>query len=770
MSSSITIPRAAGVGVTRPALSQLVASRTSHSLSILGCARSYHTGNKDKFERISRRIDKYHRHPEANCCRKAEAREDWPATSHRIASWTLGTRRRSRSSFSELSSGREKSFWYAENEQMARQMSSMKNLASDDPYDALFGRKLGASYMEQNNARWPSFLWSLVNEKPAYVEPSKAHLQDFNFTRSPSSSSLGNPDALQYDPISGRMVPAPPVESKIKGTKASVDCPPGSEVEAKFASIPAVPEDGKFRKTSAIAHSQTIDCPPGTELDALYQTDPATLEEAKVTGVKHGEESTQKPNVNISCAPGSELEALFISESMHTEQPHAETFKVKKSAKHYRPDAGLNTRGNVECAPGSELEAMFSSNPAAREDRSRPLNTFNPESSETHTTVSVDCPPGGELEAKFAIQLSLGEHYTAPTDVPNIDCAPGSEVEAKMVAESGINLSQTPERPTPSVERTESLDCAPGSELEALFTAHPASAETITRPTKLADSRSTQKAPLIMDCAPGNELEAMFASEAAATGAYGKIENMSPLQASDIRAGRISDVQYDGVEDRVGDFLALNPKAANTGSAPFRIIAYDAAASKVASSEADSFFGANEPVAPHEVLSRLHSPAKFVPYFEQMEQDGYEIATGGGDIIVFRKSTSGSVNPIMSPEVAARQEALHADITKSIRHDSYDSSESSSRPSTSKFSSESTPKIKQHTRVDESQGSGSSTNPKPKSQSSFSKAVRRIFITCTAVGASCYAVGVVTEYFRTGGKDGYGIDGFTVFESDRRHR
>jgi hypothetical protein len=651
----------------------------------LGCARSYH-GNKDKSQRISRRIDKYHRHPETNCCRKAEAREDWPATSHRVASWTLGSWRRSRSSFSELSSGREKSFWDAENEQMAQRMMSMKKLVSDDPYDALFGRRLGASYMEQNNARWPSFLWSFVNEKPAHTESSKAHLQDFNFTRSPSSSSLGNPDGLEYDPISGRMVPAPPVESKIKGTKASVDCPPGSEVEAKFASIPAVPEDSKFRKTSAIAHSPSVDCPPGTELNALYKTDPAALKDTKLIGVKHGEESSQKPHINISCAPGNELEALFISESMHTEQPHAETFKVKNSAKHYRHDSALKTTGNVECAPGSELEAMFSSNTAAREDRSLPLNAFNPQSSETNTAVSVDCPPGGELEAKFVTHLSLGEHYTAPTDVPNIDCAPGHEVEAKMVADSSIRPPEVPKHPAASVDRAESIDCTPGNELEALFTINSATAETTTRPSTLTDSSSIQKAHLTMDCAPGNELEAMFASEAAATGVYSETEGVSPLQAIDIPTSRISDLEYDGVEDRVGDFLASNSKAASNGSAPFRILAYDAAASKVASSEADSFFGANEPVAPHEVLTRLHNPAKFVPYFEQMQQDGYEIATGGGDIIVFRKYSNGPVNPIMSPEVAARQEAIHADIASSIRHDSYDSSNPSSRPSTSKVS------------------------------------------------------------------------------------
>ena len=57
-----------------------------------------------------------------------------------------------------------------------------------------------------------------------------------------------------------------------------------------------------------------------------------------------------------------------------------------------------------------------------------------------------------------------------------------------------------------------------------------------------------------------------------------------------------------------------------------------------------------------------------------------------------------------------------------------------------------------------------------KEKSVFSKAIRRMILTGTVLGASCYAVGVVVEYFRTGGKDGYGIDGFTSFESERRHR
>lgn len=54
------------------------------------------------------------------------------------------------------------------------------------------------------------------------------------------------------------------------------------------------------------------------------------------------------------------------------------------------------------------------------------------------------------------------------------------------------------------------------------------------------------------------------------------------------------------------------------------------------------------------------------------------------------------------------------------------------------------------------------------SKSSAGKTIRRMAFAGTATAASCYALGVVIEYFRTGGQDGRGIDGFTAFESERR--
>lgn len=62
------------------------------------------------------------------------------------------------------------------------------------------------------------------------------------------------------------------------------------------------------------------------------------------------------------------------------------------------------------------------------------------------------------------------------------------------------------------------------------------------------------------------------------------------------------------------------------------------------------------------------------------------------------------------------------------------------------------------------------SNPGPKPQSPFFQTIRKIFLASIIASASYYAAGEVTEYFHTGGQDGRGIDGFTVFESDRRHR
>lgn len=828
----------------RPALVPLVATHPHQSRSIWLSAR-HRRDAYEKMHRISRRIDKYQRHPLANLRRRPENRYESPSISlHRHPGWNWGWKWwRSRSSFSDLSSGRGHKSWDAEMEQMQQRMEQLKKRIEADPYGAIFGRRLEPFHpLDRFENACSGFLRSFMNaDKPTGPKamgsapwqmgggesplkngsshmdfPSRRLPQDFNFRQADPSTTHYSPDALEYDPISGRMAPKPPKpvmpsSGKVGAPEKVVDCPPGSEIEAKFVSNPSLIEDGQFQPGNAVSQvpvpkssteAGVDDCPPGNELETNFRSNPASFQELQTRPEPPAEKDTpNKPNITIACPPGNELEAKFISESVRSEdeQPRLGTFKVQETSKELDADAGLSSRVNAECPPGSELEAKFISDPASRLDSTLPPQEFGGESS----NITVDCPPGNELDAKFISEGAPSETISSEVGTgcrPSVDCSPGSELEAKL-AES-INVKA----------ETSSIDCPPGNELEAKFISDPSSAEDGQfQPGLLADHGNVKKSNVSVDCAPGHELEAMFISGSAKDNSGQHVsENLDTMSASDIRARYATEptleaqahpartnknLEFDGSEDRVGDFLTQSAKLANDTSASptapawssgaYRILAYDSSALQMTTAEADSFFGTEETTQPAEVLARLHNPAKFVPYFAQMQQDGYEISTGGGDILVFRKAhgTSGHTPSASTVQDSDNAEA-HAKIAKSIRHDSIDPAEDSTASSNNTF----TPSPNRVVSRQETVFTGGPPNwsPYPPSsasnlstpetelpshhKSSFRKAFRRMVFAGTATAGTCYAFGAVTEYFRTGGKDGRGIDGFTVFESDRRRR
>jgi hypothetical protein len=545
---------------------------------------------------------------------------------------------------------------------MNHRIAHLKRQVARDPYEAIFGRRLVQSshYIDQSDTAtaWPGFLRAFLGaEKPMTEHPSKAHLQDFNFAQSPVRSSVsGSRDTLEYDPISGRMAPKAPQsqtgsETTMQNFNAGVDCPPGSEVEAKFVSNSSTVENGQFQ--------------------------PGSISSAK---------SDAMNSQNIDCPPRSEVETLFISESVPSEKPQSETLKVQTMAKKLSPDAGLSSGQNVECAPGSELEALFTARPATGNDQSHSPPSFG-----YHPTanVSVDCQPGSELEAQFAAQLEK-DCNSEPEATP-VDCRPGSELESRIVAETTRAQLSDP-----------TVDCAPSSEFEALFATNPAAVQATHYPPTMATADSDDKQPgITVDCGPSNELEAKFLSDAASTEIRGESEDLTPLRASDIRARytdndtsiksrSAKDVEFNASEDRVGDVLQTRSQTQTPSTttpawteADYRILAYDTTTSTVTTTSADTFFGTNPPIQPHEILSRLHNPAKFVPYFAAMQKDGYELATGGGDILVFKRSANNR-NTTSKSTLAAGQHELyqvdsvlsddvHADIARYLCHDSFDS-------------------------------------------------------------------------------------------------
>ncbi|KAL4993483.1 hypothetical protein BDV10DRAFT_23954 [Aspergillus recurvatus] len=176
----------------------------------------------------------------------------------------------------------------------------------------------------------------------------------------------------------------------------------------------------------------------------------------------------------------------------------------------------------------------------------------------------------------------------------------------------------------------------------------------------------------------------------------------------------------------------------------YRIFAYDPSSAEVTEAETISSLQApSEHLHPTEVLTRLANPAKFLPCLNQMRAEGYEIVSGGGDILVFRKAPAESSRLVDSPESSFRE---HSTESAQPAHEDVYNGNLSNYHSSTEQSRKSPPK------------------------SNVTKVLRRMLVGGLATGGTCYALGVVSEYFRTGGKDGFGIDGFTEFESERRHR
>lgn len=197
--------------------------------------------------------------------------------------------------------------------------------------------------------------------------------------------------------------------------------------------------------------------------------------------------------------------------------------------------------------------------------------------------------------------------------------------------------------------------------------------------------------------------------------------------------------------------------------ATYRVLAYDSSTLQVVIAETtSSVYSAEQTLHPTEVLSRLNSPAKFLPHFAQIQADGFEIVSGGGDILVFKKVR----DPRASSMAAGLEEPAAAKINSESR-----SEEQQGIPS-------GVDRDQIITQSESVRASSPSSPPPPppevdstgREKSSFGKTARWVLLTGVGTAATCYAIGVVCEYFRTGGTDGLGPEGFTEFEAERRRR
>ncbi|KAH7031386.1 uncharacterized protein B0I36DRAFT_323820 [Microdochium trichocladiopsis] len=171
----------------------------------------------------------------------------------------------------------------------------------------------------------------------------------------------------------------------------------------------------------------------------------------------------------------------------------------------------------------------------------------------------------------------------------------------------------------------------------------------------------------------------------------------------------------------------------------YKVLAYDAGTQNISIAETTSDVpDQSSSSAPADILLRLTNPSRFFPYFAPLQAEGFEIVSGDGDVLVFRKvrATMRRVNPIdlMGTPMALPNAAAFASPTGFVNYDipRADEAETAEQDDASGAG------------LAGSTAAGKQSPPAPRKKMGFGKKV--LFAGTSALGLT-YATGVVAEYF-----------------------
>lgn len=205
--------------------------------------------------------------------------------------------------------------------------------------------------------------------------------------------------------------------------------------------------------------------------------------------------------------------------------------------------------------------------------------------------------------------------------------------------------------------------------------------------------------------------------------------------------------------------VKLNDPSPDTEPTVYKILAYDPTMQSINIAETTSVVPDQAaPLTPAEVLLRLSNPTKFFTHFAPLQKEGFEIVSGSGDVLVFRKvrpaapPTTPSVNPIdmMGKPPPFPNAAAFASPTGFINYDIPPVEETQEPPFRSNID----------VRREEPVFSGPKISTEEGGRRKKRSITKRFLIGGAWVAGISYAAGVILEYFHTGGIDGKGPTGF----------
>lgn len=211
----------------------------------------------------------------------------------------------------------------------------------------------------------------------------------------------------------------------------------------------------------------------------------------------------------------------------------------------------------------------------------------------------------------------------------------------------------------------------------------------------------------------------------------------------------------------------------------YKILAFNPDTQSVEAAETTSSIlpssNSSTSTSPADVLPRLTNISKFLPHFASLESQGFEIAAGSGDVLVFRKVREAASRPIPEPVVSRQPVAANGvhvnpiDMTGGGKRDYHVAAGRFASPTgfvnynlpSQVSSSSSAEKIHFEESVQEQQQQQEKQRQQDTGQKQRKKASipKRAVMGAAWIAGGTYSVGVVREYFKTGGVDGKGPKG-----------
>lgn len=266
-----------------------------------------------------------------------------------------------------------------------------------------------------------------------------------------------------------------------------------------------------------------------------------------------------------------------------------------------------------------------------------------------------------------------------------------------------------------------------------------------------------------------------------------KIGTDLPIHTNSQNQKNASPTSSESTKDDSGSQPSLKaPVKESSGSlssASYKILAYDSSSQRVFTAKTCSSTGPlyEKSLTVVEALSGLTNPARFLPHLASLHNAGYEIVSGGSNILVFKKLDEGK--PAAGPSDEASQtmfehHPMHtnpidgtttqtgnfASPTGFVNHDSIlpPSEPEDGQPAPSyPWRSNATDKIRREEPVfsgsrkswrdhlTDGKSAGSKFKIRQRRIARRRRTVKRMFLVGTFVAGCCYAVGVVSEALRS---------------------